>query len=263
MLIVNADDYGRSDPASDAILECFDHHRISSTSAMVYMQGSARAASKAQGRGLDIGLHLNFSESFTDPSAPEPLRASQDRVRRFLKSSKFTLVLYHPLLNADFRALVEGQMAEFKRLYGQEPSHIDGHQHLHLCTNLLLRPCIPPSTKVRRSFSFQAREKGWLNRRYRAWVDGRLAARYQITDYFFDISQHSSPDQLHRIAQLAKSHSIEMMTHPERPGERSLLLSTAYAEALNGTPLQGYAALGSGPRSQKEPSSHRLTGTHD
>jgi len=63
MLIINADDLGRSVVETDAALRCYSAGRITSVSAMVFMSDSERAAELANGNGLDVGLHLNFSIS--------------------------------------------------------------------------------------------------------------------------------------------------------------------------------------------------------
>ena len=55
MLIFNADDWGRSVAESDAALKCCKGGRITSVSAMVFMEDSERAAKIAQEQGLDIG----------------------------------------------------------------------------------------------------------------------------------------------------------------------------------------------------------------
>jgi predicted glycoside hydrolase/deacetylase ChbG (UPF0249 family) len=66
MLIINGDDFGRSAAETDAALRCYRAGRITSVSAMVFMVDSERAAQVANADGLDVGLHLNFSELFTD-----------------------------------------------------------------------------------------------------------------------------------------------------------------------------------------------------
>src|SRR5258708_25144263 len=57
VLIVNADDWGRDYETTARTLECALHGTISSVSAMVFMQGSERAAAIARERGIDAGLH--------------------------------------------------------------------------------------------------------------------------------------------------------------------------------------------------------------
>ena len=65
MLIINADDFGRSVAETDAALRCYIAGRITSVSAMVFMADSERAAELAKENELDVGLHLNFTERFT------------------------------------------------------------------------------------------------------------------------------------------------------------------------------------------------------
>ncbi len=85
MLIVNADDWGRSIAETDAALKCFKKGRITSVSAMVFMADSERAAELAKANCVTAGLHLNFSEPFTARNSPEELSHCQNRLVRFLK----------------------------------------------------------------------------------------------------------------------------------------------------------------------------------
>jgi predicted glycoside hydrolase/deacetylase ChbG (UPF0249 family) len=59
---------------TDAAFKCYRGGRITSVSAMVFMQDSERAAKLANNSDLDVGLHLNFSEEFTDTSCSETLK---------------------------------------------------------------------------------------------------------------------------------------------------------------------------------------------
>jgi len=243
MLIVNADDLGRLPLATDRILACHAQGRVSSTSAMVFMEDSERAAELALTAGIDVGLHLNFSERFTATTVPAQLREAHDRLCRFLTASKYALLVYHPLLRGRFRTVFAAQYAEFKRLYRREPSHWDGHQHLHLASNLLLENLIPAGVKVRRSFSFRPGEKSLINRCYRGAVDRRLARRHRLTDYFFALSQHLAPSALERVAQLAKGANVELMNHPQIENEHAFLLGEEFGRAVSGVRLAGYDAL--------------------
>ena len=116
---------------------------------------------------------------------------SHARIARFLKRSKHALLFYHPLLAQDFRSCFVAQLAEFARLYNRPPTHFDGHQHLHLATNVLVSRILPRGAKVRRSFTFFAGEKDPFNWAYRRLVDRSLAKRHVITDYFFSIAHIS------------------------------------------------------------------------
>lgn len=72
-LIVNADDWGRDLETTDRTLDCILRGAVSSVSAMVFMQDSERAAILALQRGVDAGLHLNFTSRFSAPQCPPRL----------------------------------------------------------------------------------------------------------------------------------------------------------------------------------------------
>lgn len=228
MLIINADDWGRSVAETDAVLRCYKAGRITSVSAMVFMADSERAAELARDNQLDAGLHLNFAERFTVPKCPAMLAEYQDRLVRFLMRNKYSQLLYNPFLRKEFSYSYQAQAEEFVRLFGKSPSHIDGHHHMHLCGNLLFSKLIPAGTKMRRNFSFWAGEKSLLNRAYRGLVDRWLARRYQLADYFFDLTQCIQEKKLDRVAGLAKSSSVELMTHPVVEAEAEYLMSDQF-----------------------------------
>jgi predicted glycoside hydrolase/deacetylase ChbG (UPF0249 family) len=244
MLIINADDLGRSAAETDVAAACHAAGRITSTTAMVFMEDSARAARIANGIGIDVGLHLNLSQPFTAPGVPASVRRSHDSIVKFLSSTKYAVVLYQPLLRRAFRDVVSAQIEEFARLYGRTPSHIDGHQHQHLCANVLIDNVLPEGQRIRRSFSFRNGEKNVINRAYRGLVDRRLAARYVLTDYFFSLKQCLEHGWMTRVYDLAESATVELMTHPVNPTERDYLMSDTYATALRAVNAGTYAEVG-------------------
>ena len=244
MLIINADDWGRSVAETDAALKCFRERRITSVSAMVFMQDSKRAARLAKDYELDdVGLHLNFSEEFTDKSCSETLKEHQGRIIRFLKRGKYAQLLYNPFLRKAFAYCYQAQVEEFMRLFEKSPSHVDGHHHMHLCANLLLSKSIPAGMRLRRNFSFWPGEKGFLNRAYRGLVDRWLARQYRLVDYFFDLTQCIEGKKLDRVAALAKSSNVELMTHPVVNWEQEYLMSDEFQEILQRLEIGHYALV--------------------
>jgi len=238
MLTVNADDLGRCAVATDRIMACVAANRINAASAMVFMEDSQRAATLATASGLDAGLHINFSESFTGPDIPPSLRRNHERIRRFLRANKYALVIYNPFLRKAFREVFAAQVEEFARLYGRVPSRFDGHQHMHLCSNMILDRLLPTGARVRRSFSFNAGEKNFLNRYYRKFVDRRLLARHRIGHFFFALSQHLPVARLQRVIGLAKTSDVELMTHPQVNAEFEALLSDEFVNAISAGQLE-------------------------
>lgn len=243
MIIVNADDFGRSYAETNAALACYKENRITSATAMVFMEDSERAAGLANEAGIDVGMHLNLSQEFTAPPERGRLQEYHRRIVRFLTSSRYSLLLYNPALRRQFRYVYEAQLEEFKRLYGRQPSHIDGHQHKHLCTNMLVGGIIPAQEKVRRNFSFRPGDKNFLNRFYRKLVDRALMRRYGLTDFFFSLEQCLQQDRLARVFALAMKASVELMCHPCKPIEYTYLMSEPYWSALQPLQKGTYASL--------------------
>jgi predicted glycoside hydrolase/deacetylase ChbG (UPF0249 family) len=243
MIIVNADDWGRSRPETDAAMSCFLKGRITSTTAMVFMEDSERAANLAKDVEIDVGLHLNLSQKFSGTSPKELLSKHHNSVVRFLTVTKYSQLIYNPVLREQFRHTFLAQLEEFIRLYRRMPSHIDGHHHKHLCSNMLLDNIIPPREIVRRNFSFLPEEKSFFNRAYRKMVDKYLSRNYRITDYFFALSHFLSPDCLTRITRLADDCVVELMTHPGQPEEFACLMSDSYKAFLGRIPSGTFASL--------------------
>jgi predicted glycoside hydrolase/deacetylase ChbG (UPF0249 family) len=134
----------------------------------------------------------------------------------------------------------DAQVAEFERLYGTSPLRLDGHQHMHLCSNVVVDKLIPSGTRVRRNFSFDAGEKNFVNRTYRRIVDSRLRQRHRLTDSFFALSQHLQTLRLARVIAAAKRGTAELMCHPEVDNEFNFLLSEDFANAVTGVELANF-----------------------
>lgn len=235
MLIINADDYGRSRPETEAALVCFLAGGITSVSAMVFMADSQKAAELAREHKVPVGLHLNLSQSY-EVSVPAEAVAAHERIIHFLAGSKYAGLLYHPGLRRDFKEVYRTQSDEFVRLYGQLPAHVDGHHHRHLCANMLIDEVIPRGQRVRRNFTFGPGEKGWMNRAYRRLTDRWLARRYRLTDYLFNLSDCLGEGALARALGLAGNATVELETHPSRAAERTLLTSENFRRMTGAKP---------------------------
>jgi predicted glycoside hydrolase/deacetylase ChbG (UPF0249 family) len=220
VLLMNADDWGRNQETTDRTLECILRGAVSSVSAMVFMDDSARAAAMAQEHGIDAGLHLNLTAPFCGVSPT--LSGHQQRLASYLRHHRVAPVLFHPGLAHSFEYVVAAQLEEFERLYGNGPNRIDGHHHAHLSANVLLGKLLPAGTIARRSFSFRPGEKSLGNRLYRRGVDRMLAKRHLVTDVFFSLPP-LEPQRLQRIFSAAREFVVEVETHPVNPEEHKFL----------------------------------------
>lgn len=243
MLIVNADDWGRTVADTEAAREAFLRRKVTSVTAMVFMADSSRAAALALDLGIPAGLHVNFTEPLSGDPRSDSLRREHAAIARYLTRSRMAQLIYNPRLARAFARLFEAQLEQFRRLFGREPSHFDGHQHMHLCANMVFSGTIPFGAKVRRSFSFAPGEKSVANRAYRAFVDWWVGRRCLQADYFFDLSQRMAPPQFGRVCTLARDHSVELMCHPARHAEADFLRSPEYAARVAGLTLADYREL--------------------
>ncbi len=243
MLIINADDLGRNSLTTDRILACYGRGRITSTSAMVFMEDSERAAKLSRAAGLDTGLHLNFTEEFTGKGCNDLLLDYHRSLVRCLTRSRFASLFYHPMLRNKFHYVFQAQITEFVRLYNAPPSHFDGHHHMHLCANMLFGAFIPKGQKVRRNPSFRAGEKSAANRLYRALVDWWLLRKYRSTESLFSLPSCRRSGNLGAAIERSRSAHVELETHPEMDEDFHYLMSDEFLEAISKVERGTYSLL--------------------
>ncbi|MGH9398426.1 MAG: ChbG/HpnK family deacetylase [Terriglobia bacterium] len=242
-LIVNADDWGRDNETTDLTLECVLRGSVSSVSAMVFMEGSERAAVIARENGIDAGLHLNFTAPFSALHCPARLVEHQYRIANRLLRHRLAQALFYPTLMRSFEYVVSAQLDEFCRLYGAPPERLDGHHHMHLCANVFLGSLLPRGAVVRRNFSFEPGEKGFVNRLYRQVVDRMLARRHRLTDFFFSLNPLEPPGRLQRIFALARRFVVEVETHPVNPEEYRFLAEGEISRWIGVCPIASRFAV--------------------
>jgi|HubBroStandDraft_3_1064219.scaffolds.fasta_scaffold27451_2 predicted glycoside hydrolase/deacetylase ChbG (UPF0249 family) len=243
LLIVNADDFGGNALATDRILACFAAGRITSTSAMVYMRDSARAAELARAGGLAVGLHLNLTQAFEDPETPAMVRERQARAVTYFADSRLRRFTYNPRMSALVKACLEDQLTRFHELFGQRPTHIDGHNHAHLSPTALLS--LPAGVVVRTGES-DVRDGVSLGGLIRGARHKAIAHRHRTTDYFFAIDRlgrFPGEEDIKQLLDFADRASVEIMTHPDRDSDFHLLMSDAWARGLEQHALGSFRVL--------------------
>ncbi len=114
MLIVNADDFGRSHGINRGVALAHDQGIVTSASAMVHWPAGEEAAELARERpALGIGLHVDLEEWAYDDGEWR--------------------VVYQRVAGGEGAVAeeVEAQLTRFRMLFGREPTHLDSHQHVH------------------------------------------------------------------------------------------------------------------------------------
>jgi chitin disaccharide deacetylase len=113
VLIVNADDFGRSPGVNQGVIRGHEQGVVTSATLMVRWPAAEEAAAYARRSGLSVGLHLDLGEWVyrngewheryqVVPETPEAVTAELDR-----------------------------QLERLERLIGRPPTHLDSHQHVH------------------------------------------------------------------------------------------------------------------------------------
>jgi predicted glycoside hydrolase/deacetylase ChbG (UPF0249 family) len=251
LLIVNADDFGGNRLATDRILECFGALAITSTSAMMYMSDSTRAASIACSHELPVGLHLNLTQPFEALDAPEIVRARQKLVVRHFAGNRLQRISYNPRLARLVRQCIVDQLACFRALYRRDPTHIDGHNHAHLSPTVLM--ALPKGTITRTAERAPGANRG-MGATARRARQAFIAHRHLTTEYFLAIDRlEGSPEAegIERLLAPADRATVEIMTHPDRDSDYRLLLSKQWREALQRHTLGSFRALRTGARSPR------------
>jgi predicted glycoside hydrolase/deacetylase ChbG (UPF0249 family) len=240
LLIVNADDWGGSPEATDAMEKCFVVGAITSATGMVFMPDSRRSSEIALLGGRAIGLHLNLTQPFED--APAAVRDRQLQVIPHferLHKRRWTIDP-RPSVRRMLRDAIRDQLDEFRRLYGHDPTHIDGHHHVHITPDVL--QVLPRDIPIRQTLSATPGARSLPRRLKHRWI----ASRFRTTDEFWAFYQ-LHPDLWGEgfgpAIERARSGSVEIMCHPSCPEELELLLTDAWLQLLAGARLGAYGDL--------------------
>lgn len=213
ILIINADDLGKSHDVNRAILAAFQAGMCSSATLMANMPGFEEACQMAhEQRLLDrVGVHLVLTEGLP---LTEPIR----RCRRFVDAAgRLALSRGKPLLwlRSDEREAVAGELlAQIRRCRaaGLPLTHVDSHHHSHtewalfrIVLRLMRQERIPYCRLTRNCGRIDP-----LRRVYKHLLNARIRrARLAGTRFFGSVQ-----DVLSLVAGHPGHLSAEAMTHP-------------------------------------------------
>ena len=112
LLVVNADDFGRSDGINDGVAAAHEHGIVTSASLMVRWPAAADAAAYARAHpALGVGLHVDLGE--------------------WERRDGTWHVVYEVAGALEAGREVRAQLDRFRDLVGRDPTHLDSHQHVH------------------------------------------------------------------------------------------------------------------------------------
>lgn len=134
LLIVNADDMGRTAGINAGILAAHRDGIVSSATLMVASPAAADAAAAlADYPRLGVGLHVTLTGG-TRPTLPAAAVPSLVDADGCLPRRPEGLASADP---ADVRAEIRSQLQRFRDLTGRLPTHFDSHHHVHALPHVL------------------------------------------------------------------------------------------------------------------------------
>ena len=226
-LCLHADDFGLAPGVNEAILELLENNRISGTSVMTVfddLESAAIPLKKFMG-GADIGLHLTLTDqpALNGASTIAPMGA-------FPNVKK--MILFCLLRRIDKIALaseISAQLDRFERVFGNPPSHIDGHHHVHVfpvvrealfeqVSKRGWRPVFRDSRSTPPSGSkFRGMRAGMVQFMAQGFADMTLRSGFSIGPNFtgfYDSSKATGFADHTEMSLQTNGGSVHMMCHP-------------------------------------------------
>jgi chitin disaccharide deacetylase len=114
VLIVNADDFGRSPGVNRGVIRAHEQGIVTSATLMVKWPAADQAAAYARRSSLSVGLHLDLGEwEYRDGEWHPRYEVLEARMADSVADE------------------IGRQLERFERLTGRPPTHLDSHQHVH------------------------------------------------------------------------------------------------------------------------------------
>lgn len=201
MLIVNADDLGRTIGINQGIFEAHARGIVTSATLMVSYPAAEAAARELHAYpDLGVGLHVQLTggRPLTDPESIPSLVGADGRFPAKPEG-------HGELRLEEVLVEVEAQLARFSALVGGTPTHLDSHHHSHR---------LPVVTEA---LARVARRIGVPVRRSSEAIAARLAADgIATTDHFVErfFGGEVRLDVLLEILARVPRGSTELMCHP-------------------------------------------------
>jgi len=245
-LIVNADDFGLSEAVNRAVIEAHEKGIVTSTSIMAGGAAFEHAAAlAARSPTLDVGVHLTLTElQPVAESVPSLVgadgrftRHTTDFAKRWLRGA---------IVLGDVRKELDAQIRRV-RAHGVQPTHLDGHQHVHVLPGIArvvaqlarehgIRAARVPAERPR---GYMLKDPGSLKRLAEQVVLGSLAATSSLAalrrvDRFvgFYFGGRLNEQNLATVLErLPSGKTVELMCHPGGEDPQSPYADWHYAWA--------------------------------
>ncbi len=239
-IIINADDYGKDENATKAILESFRMGFITQTTLMVNTLWTKRAVdmAKAAGYADRIGLHVNLTEGMPLTEEMKSDRRFCDQTGMFIKNGIYTRK-WLPYGREESRIVRNELEAQIERFlsFALPLRHCDGHHHAHI-----VLPVFKELSPLLNRYGFTSVRKpvdcpweSFIHPRVLGWTKGLLLRCFYPAGIKRACSFGSYEYYLNHTASGAKV--MEIMVHPRYNKEGRLV----DFKSEDGRPMQDIA----------------------
>ena len=225
-LIVNADDFGLSEGVNRGILEAYGRGIVTSTSLMVRGRAVQSAVNEIRRwPNLSVGLHVDLGE--------------------WAYSAGTWEAVYEVVAQHDARAVsdeVDRQLNVFRRLMGQDPTHLDSHQHVHL-----REPARAVLIELSARLGIPLRHCGsitYCGSFYGQTTDGTMLPGNIASDALIRILASLGPGTTELACHPGYADDLETMYAAERRAEVAVLCDPRVRTAINDMGIELYSFAG-------------------
>ncbi|MDT0622665.1 carbohydrate deacetylase [Croceitalea vernalis] len=135
MIIINSDDFGYSSSVNKAIYNSYQQNLISSTTTLVNFNEGFEDAINYVHKGLidinTIGIHFNLTEGMPLTQAIKNNNTFADINGFNGNARKSSLFVLDKISQEMVYNELKAQLLKFIKAFGQKPTHIDSHHHVH------------------------------------------------------------------------------------------------------------------------------------
>lgn len=213
MVVINADDFGRSQSINKAIVLAFRDKIINQTTIMVNMLyvDDAVVLSRENEFFDCVGLHINLDDGAPLTSNIKQCNIFCDDKGEFNGNfRKNRLKLFH--LNKFERQCceeeIEAQMDKYIS-FGFTKMHIDSHHHIHVLPSIL--PLVISIAKKKGFQSmrlrFNLQSSNYFKKIFTGIINYFISRHFRTTDYFCDSTYY--------LQKKPSLSSLEVMCHPD------------------------------------------------
>ncbi len=221
ILVINADDFGRSPEVNQGALQAWQNGLVSSTTIMANFTAFDDAVGKIKKYNVPVGLHINLTDG-RPVSRPDAVPSLLDSNGQFFHKYEF----YYRLVRRSFHAadIATEVSAQLHRCLdsGIELDHYDGHHHVHALRGIapivhavMHRYKVLPFRRISRPHKCQSLSAKWQQSAIHFFEDKHPQLPFRTTFWGFDfMDQQDKRGAFERMLKNITPGVHEMMCHP-------------------------------------------------